>query len=83
MPENYTVADVAQHKDDANGYWVIVENEVYDVSKFLDEHPGGAKILKRYAGKDATKAFWKYHNEHVLQKYGGKLKIGAVEKAKL
>jgi hypothetical protein len=51
---------------------------------FLDEHPGGAKILKRMAGKDATKQFWKYHNEKVLQKYGEKLKIGTVaESAKL
>jgi cytochrome b involved in lipid metabolism len=52
--------------------------------EFADEHPGGAKILKRYAGKNATKPFWKYHNETVLEKYGGKLKIGSVkEEAKL
>lgn len=51
---------------------------------FVDEHPGGAKILKRVAGKDATKQFWKYHNEGVLKKYGGKLKVGTVaEKPKL
>uniref|UniRef100_A0A0B7K959 Cytochrome b5 heme-binding domain-containing protein n=1 Tax=Bionectria ochroleuca TaxID=29856 RepID=A0A0B7K959_BIOOC len=53
-------------------------------ANFLEEHPGGAKILKRFAGKNATKPFWKYHNEHVLKKYGEKLKIGAVgESAKL
>jgi hypothetical protein len=41
-------------------------------------------ILKRMGGKDASKQFWKYHNAGVLEKYGGKLKIGAVEeKAKL
>lgn len=51
---------------------------------FVDEHPGGAKILKRVAGKDASKQFWKYHNEGVLKKYAPKLKIGTVaEKAKL
>jgi cytochrome b involved in lipid metabolism len=52
--------------------------------EFLEEHPGGAKILKRWSGKNATKAFWKYHNEDVLKKYGKDLKIGAVgESAKL
>merc|ERR1712000_212018 len=76
MSKTYTTADVAQHKDESNGYWLIVENDVYDVSKFLEEHPGGAKILKRFAGKNATKSFWKYHNESVLKKYGAKLKIG-------
>lgn len=47
----------------------------------MDEHPGGEKILKRFAGKNATKAFWKYHNESVLKKYGDKLKLGPVEEA--
>jgi len=51
---------------------------------FLDEHPGGSKILKRMAGKDASKQFWKYHGKTVLEKYGGKLRIGTLaESAKL
>ncbi|KAI9900006.1 hypothetical protein N3K66_004268 [Trichothecium roseum] len=82
--QSYTTAEIAKHKDEANGYWLIVDNDVYDVSNFLEEHPGGAKMLKRFAGKNATKSFWKYHNEHVLKKYGDKLKIGSVgESAKL
>ncbi|GJN70798.1 hypothetical protein PLIIFM63780_002610 [Purpureocillium lilacinum] len=76
-----TAAEVGQHKDDSNGYWLIVENKVYDVTKFLDEHPGGAKILKRFAGKNATKAFWKYHSENVLKRHGPKYEIGEVAEA--
>ncbi|KAM0461177.1 hypothetical protein ACHAPV_004493 [Trichoderma viride] len=79
--KSFTTTDVSSHKDDANGYWLIIEDGVYDVSKFLDEHPGGSKILKRFAGKNATKAFWKYHGESVLEKYGGKFKIGTVKEA--
>ena len=45
----------------------------------MDDHPGGSKILKRMGGKDASKQFWKYHNDKVLAKYGDKLKIGSVE----
>lgn len=48
---------------------------------FLSEHPGGDRVLKRFAGKNATKAFWKYHGESVLKKYGGKFKIGSVDEA--
>jgi cytochrome b involved in lipid metabolism len=59
-------------------------HKTHILADFLEEHPGGAKILKRMAGKDATKQFWKYHNKSVLAKYGEKLKIGTVEeKAKL
>lgn len=46
---------------------------------FLEDHPGGSKILKRMAGKDSSKQFWKYHGKGVLEKYGAKLKIGNVD----
>jgi hypothetical protein len=32
MSEKYTVADVGAHKDEASGIWIIVENDVYDVT---------------------------------------------------
>ncbi|KAH7149447.1 cytochrome b5-like heme/steroid binding domain-containing protein [Dactylonectria estremocensis] len=84
MSEQYTIAEVGKHKSADDGFWLVVESNVYDVTKFMDEHPGGAKIIKRWSGKDATKPFWKYHNEDVLKKYGANLKIGSVgEKAKL
>jgi len=84
MSKSFSVADVAGHKDADSGMYIIVDENVYDVTAFVNEHPGGAKILKRVAGKDATKQFWKYHNESVLKKYSERLKIGTVkDKAKL
>ncbi|POS82489.1 hypothetical protein EPUL_005524 [Erysiphe pulchra] len=80
----YTVADVSTHKDADSGMYIIVDDGVYDITNFLEEHPGGERILKRVAGKDATKQFWKYHSEDIMKKYGEKLKIGTVkDKAKL
>ncbi|KAI9655060.1 MAG: hypothetical protein M1831_005020 [Alyxoria varia] len=46
------------------------------MADFMDEHPGGSKILKRVGGKDASKQFWKYHNEEILKKYEGRLRVG-------
>ncbi|TFK74627.1 glyoxylate dehydrogenase [Pluteus cervinus] len=41
--------------------WIIVHNKVYDVTQFLDEHPGGSKIILKYAGGDATEAYEPIH----------------------
>lgn len=43
---------------------------------------GGKKILQRVAGKDASKQFWKYHNEGILKKYKGQLQIGSLDSKK-
>lgn len=32
MSKQYTTADVAQHKDEANGMWIIVDTGVYDIT---------------------------------------------------
>lgn len=59
MSKSFTPADVASHNSPDKGLYIIVDSNVYDVTNFVDEHPGGAKILKRVAGKDASKQFWK------------------------
>lgn len=59
MSQSFTPADVSSHNNPDKGLYIIIDSNVYDVTKFIDEHPGGAKILKRVAGKDASKQFWK------------------------
>nr|OQO30293.1 hypothetical protein B0A51_03119 [Rachicladosporium sp. CCFEE 5018] len=81
MSKQFTTADVAAHNTVEKGLHIIIDNDVYEMSSFVEEHLGGAKILKRVGGKDASKQFWKYHNESVLKKYSPKLKIGTVKEA--
>jgi hypothetical protein len=45
-----TAEEVAIHND-RGSCWVIISGQVYDVTDFLDEHPGGASTIVRYAGK--------------------------------
>ena len=73
----YSYREVAAHNSE-NSSWVIVDNEIFDVSKFLEFHPGGKQILLQNAGKDVTEVFHMYHNSSVLTKYRSKLKIGEV-----
>ncbi|KAI0092034.1 cytochrome b5 [Irpex rosettiformis] len=37
--------------------YVLLHGKVYDVTKFLDEHPGGDEVILAEAAKDATEAF--------------------------
>lgn len=84
MSKQFTAKDVADHSTVDNGLYIIIDQSVYEMGGFVNEHPGGAKILKRVGGKDASKQFWKYHNESVLKKYQSRLKIGELkESAKL
>jgi predicted heme/steroid binding protein len=58
--------------------WIIIHDKVYDVSKFLDDHPGGKKVLLKAAGSDASKQFDDFHNPSVLTKIASKYLIGEV-----
>ncbi|KAH7636337.1 cytochrome b5-like protein [Dermatophagoides farinae] len=55
LPE-YTLAQVSEHWQ-TNDCWVVVEDLVYDITEFLDEHPGGQYIVMEHAGRDATLVF--------------------------
>jgi len=59
MSKTISASEVAAHNSAAKGMYIIVDDSVYDITGFIDEHPGGAKILKRVAGKNATAQFWK------------------------
>ncbi|KAK0652003.1 hypothetical protein B0T16DRAFT_405183 [Cercophora newfieldiana] len=47
----FTAAQVASHNS-AKSCYVTVGSKVYDVTDFLDAHPGGSDLVLEYAGKD-------------------------------
>ncbi|PLN78228.1 cytochrome b5 [Aspergillus taichungensis] len=51
-----TLAEIAGHNTKKDLY-MTVHDKVYDVSAFVDEHPGGEEVLLDVAGQDATEAF--------------------------
>ncbi|KAJ5601226.1 hypothetical protein N7510_010760 [Penicillium lagena] len=74
----YSRDEVALHNL-AGNLWVVIDQDVYDLSSFKDEHPGGAKILLGVAGKDASKKFHKYHRIAVLNRYKERLQVGTLD----
>ncbi|EGD80575.1 cytochrome b5 type B [Salpingoeca rosetta] len=56
MSKTISYAEVAKHNTNESCYMVI-HDKVYDVTKFLIEHPGGEEVMMDYAGKDASEGF--------------------------
>ncbi|GMM46884.1 Cyb5 protein [Pichia kluyveri] len=54
--KTYTFEQVQEHKS-RDDIWIIYKNKVYDVTNYLDEHPGGEEVILDCAGDDATDAF--------------------------
>ncbi|PKS06185.1 hypothetical protein jhhlp_007502 [Lomentospora prolificans] len=54
--EVHTLADVQRHNT-PDDIWVVIHNKVYNVTNYLEDHPGGSAILLEVAGKDATAEF--------------------------
>ncbi|KAL8286548.1 hypothetical protein RQP46_004565 [Phenoliferia psychrophenolica] len=77
MSQTFTLKDVEAHASEKSA-WIIVEGSVYDMTEFLEEHPGGKKILLNSCGKDSTEKFWKFHSKKVLTKTAKPFLLGTV-----
>lgn len=54
--KTYTTSEIASHNNESD-CWLLISSQVYDVTSFLGEHPGGAAMILPYCGKEATEAF--------------------------
>ena len=54
MSKRFSTADVASHKT-ASDLWIIVDEDVYDLTKFQEEHPGGKKSTRNTSPKHYTR----------------------------
>lgn len=59
--------------------FIVIDEFVYDVTEFLDDHPGGSDTILEFIGRDATSAFdGKGHSKEayaMLEEY----KVGQIE----
>ncbi|KAI0326653.1 cytochrome b5 [Cubamyces sp. BRFM 1775] len=51
-----TFAELKAHSN-KDSLYILLHEKVYDVTKFIDEHPGGDEVILAEAGRDATEAF--------------------------
>jgi cytochrome b involved in lipid metabolism len=75
MASKLNMGEVAKHNKEKD-CWVVIKGNVYDVTKFLPDHPGGKKAILMYGGKDATAEFEMLHKPDIIVKYGKEFKLG-------
>ena len=72
MLPTYTRNQVKLHNR-INDCWITIGGNIYNVTSFLDEHPGGESVIMESAGADATLAFEQvFHSKEahsLLSKY--------------
>merc|ERR1719218_51247 len=69
--------EVAKHNTEQD-CWVVVNDQVLNVTNFLSQHPGGVLAIVTFAGKDASEEFNMIHPPDVIPKYAPDSIIGVV-----
>ncbi|THG97619.1 hypothetical protein EW026_g4414 [Hermanssonia centrifuga] len=57
MASKIVTFDELKANSTKDSLYILLHEKVYNVTKFLDEHPGGDEVILAEAGKDATEAF--------------------------
>lgn len=56
----YTMAKVKENNS-ATSCWSVINGKVYDLTKWINSHPGGASAIKGLCGTDGTSSFTAQH----------------------
>lgn len=66
--KNYVPLSEIQKHTTTDDMWMAVNGKVYNVTSFVDQHPGGEEVLLEHAGTDATVAFEDVgHSENAVE----------------
>ncbi|OAL47379.1 cytochrome b5 [Pyrenochaeta sp. DS3sAY3a] len=74
----YPANEIRKHTDKGD-LWLVIHNSVYNVSEFMEDHPGGADALLDQGGVDATSAFEDVGHSDDARKMMEDLRIGKAD----
>lgn len=60
IASKYTTSSVASHSS-ASSCWSIISSKVYDLTSYINQHPGGSEQILAICGKDGTSLFDSQH----------------------
>jgi len=53
----YNATDLVMHNNDAAGFWMLINGKIYDLTEFMQMHPGGHQTIMINCGLDATRTY--------------------------
>lgn len=62
--------ELARHSSRDEQVWVALNGRVYDLTEYVEEHPGGVEAVLDVAGMDGTEHFSAVHNKELLDAMG-------------
>lgn len=62
-----SMEEVSQHNSLQKGIWVAIEGQVYDITTFVNSHPGGKNVILKNAGKDVTELYMPVHPANAIE----------------
>ncbi|KAI6697758.1 cytochrome b5 [Syzygium oleosum] len=74
----FAFEEVEKH-DKTKDCWLIIAGKVYDVTPFMDDHPGGDEVLLSATGKDATNDFEDVGHSDSAREMMDKYYIGEID----
>ncbi|KAB5516129.1 hypothetical protein DKX38_026777 [Salix brachista] len=74
----FTFEEVSVHNNHKD-CWLIINGKVYDVTKFMEDHPGGDEVLLSFTGQDATDDFEDVGHSDSAREMMGEYCIGDVD----
>jgi len=78
-PKTFTMAEVTTHNS-ASSCYTTIKGNVYDVTTYIPNHPGGAANILKICGKDGASAFTEQHDgQPKPEQMLASLKIGVLK----
>eukprot|EP00428_Durinskia_dybowskii_P014997 CAMPEP_0170220062 /NCGR_PEP_ID=MMETSP0116_2-20130129/9720_1 /TAXON_ID=400756 /ORGANISM="Durinskia baltica, Strain CSIRO CS-38" /LENGTH=618 /DNA_ID=CAMNT_0010470743 /DNA_START=75 /DNA_END=1928 /DNA_ORIENTATION=+ len=68
ITKNVPLSEVNRHCTPSD-CWFAIEGKVFDLTEFVDRHPGGPTTVLKHAGKDVTKMFLDIHKGVKYEQY--------------
>ena len=61
--KKYSYDEVSRHNNSNVGIWTTYKKNVYDITSFIDNHPGGKDKIMLSAGK-SIEPYWNIYKQH-------------------